>query len=101
MSTARRSRSTCTARNDEHGIGDGRPMQKRAARSGTRITASLLGYRVVTADAEMDLLRLDPQAHSRSGFPGIGERVAEDFESLVRLDVDRHGLVGRRVVSHH
>ena len=49
----------------------------------------------------MGLLRLDPQVRSRSGFPGIGERVAEDFESLVPLDVNRHGLVARRVVSHH
>jgi len=50
---------------------------------------------------KMSLMRLDRQAHSRSGFPGIGERMAEDLESLVRLDVDRHGFVARCVVSHH
>jgi hypothetical protein len=49
----------------------------------------------------MGLLRLDPQADSRSGFPRIGERVTEDLESLVRLDVNRHGLIASRVVSHH
>ena len=61
----------------------------------------LLGYRVVTADEEVGLLRLGPQRHWRSGFSGIGERVTEDLESLVRLDENRHGLVAHRVVSHH
>jgi hypothetical protein len=65
------------------------------------IATPLPGYRVVTADAEMGLLRLDPQADSRSGFPRIGERVAEDLESLVRLDENRHGLVAHRIMSHH
>ena len=46
------------------------------------------------------LVRVDPRAGAPSGFPRIGERVAEDLESLIRLDVNRHGLVVRRVVSH-
>ena len=46
-------------------------------------------------------MRLDPRANSSRGFTHICERVAKDLESLVRLDVNRHGLVGRCVVSHH
>jgi len=34
-------------------------------------------------------------------MPRIGERVTEDLESLVRLDVDRERLVARRVVNHY
>ena len=49
----------------------------------------------------MRLRRFDPRADSRSGFAHICERVAEDLESLVRLDVNRHGLVAHRIVSHH
>ena len=46
------------------------------------------------------LVRVDPRADAPSRFPRIGERVAEDLESLVGLDVNRHGLIARRVVSH-
>jgi hypothetical protein len=61
----------------------------------------MYGHAREPGTGQLALLSLDPQPGPRSGLPRIGERVAEDFKSLVGLDVDRDRLVARRVVSHY